>query len=292
MLSEAGCFPTAQMTCSFDHQQDAYSYGDSPDGEFHWHVNFADSKLFYAYGSPLMAQDEIQVAEHPVLASLREALVEMSRANQYASIKPLTLDGQHATPCLIRNVQRRIQIDLAPNAAAGRPQGLYGNEFWGASEAAVASAVTVLNPPTTSHIIAMAALGYGKGKYTRAQIETTLATVYTSFRAARIEAYRHAVNQQLAQFPTVVIHTGNWGAGAFGGDGTLMTLVQMLAGSLAGVDRLFFHTFDDKGTRAFQSAINHFQNLWIDHANRPLTTAQLVEKLVSMNFMWGVSNRT
>lgn len=39
-----------------------------------WHVNFADPNLFYAYGSALFAQDEIQVAEHPVLGSLREAL--------------------------------------------------------------------------------------------------------------------------------------------------------------------------------------------------------------------------
>ncbi len=32
-----------------------------------WHVNFADRHLFVAYGSPLMAQDEIQCMEHPVL---------------------------------------------------------------------------------------------------------------------------------------------------------------------------------------------------------------------------------
>jgi hypothetical protein len=36
-----------------------------------WHVNFADPKLFYAYSSALFAQDEMQVAEHPVLGSLR-----------------------------------------------------------------------------------------------------------------------------------------------------------------------------------------------------------------------------
>ena len=40
-----------------------------------WHVNFADPRLFVAYGSGLFAQDEIQVAEHPLLASIREALL-------------------------------------------------------------------------------------------------------------------------------------------------------------------------------------------------------------------------
>ncbi len=39
-----------------------------------WHVNFADPVLFVAYGSSLFAQDEMQVAEHPALGSLKEAL--------------------------------------------------------------------------------------------------------------------------------------------------------------------------------------------------------------------------
>jgi hypothetical protein len=44
-----------------------------------WHVNFADPNLFYAYGSVFFAQDEIQVAEHPILGSLREAIVAEGR---------------------------------------------------------------------------------------------------------------------------------------------------------------------------------------------------------------------
>ena len=43
-------------------------------GAAEWHVNFADPHLFFAYGSSLFAQDEIQVAEHPILGSLMEAL--------------------------------------------------------------------------------------------------------------------------------------------------------------------------------------------------------------------------
>jgi len=36
-----------------------------------WYVNFADPRLFTAYGSGLFAQDEIQAAEHPILGHLR-----------------------------------------------------------------------------------------------------------------------------------------------------------------------------------------------------------------------------
>ena len=56
--------------------ENAYDYvpltltGDSVD----WHVNFADPDLFVYYGSSLFAQDEMQVAEHPALGALREAL--------------------------------------------------------------------------------------------------------------------------------------------------------------------------------------------------------------------------
>ena len=44
--------------------------------EMHWFKNFADPNLFYAYFSALFAQDEVQVAEHPILANLLEALKE------------------------------------------------------------------------------------------------------------------------------------------------------------------------------------------------------------------------
>lgn len=39
-----------------------------------WHLNFAHTVLFVAYGGPLFAQDEMQVAEHPSLGSVREWL--------------------------------------------------------------------------------------------------------------------------------------------------------------------------------------------------------------------------
>lgn len=40
------------------------------------HVNFADPNMFVAYSGPLFAQDEIQVMEHPTLASVREYLLD------------------------------------------------------------------------------------------------------------------------------------------------------------------------------------------------------------------------
>ena len=60
-----------------------------------WHLNFAHHHLFVAYGGGLMAQDELQVAEHPALGSLREALVATS------AVLPLTVERGQPTPITI-----------------------------------------------------------------------------------------------------------------------------------------------------------------------------------------------
>jgi hypothetical protein len=52
-----------------------------------WYKNFAHSHLFIAYAGGLYAQDEMQVAEHPILASLREALTS-SRDKRYRRAPP------------------------------------------------------------------------------------------------------------------------------------------------------------------------------------------------------------
>jgi len=46
-----------------------------------WYLNFADGDLFFHYGSKLRAQDEHQVAEHPILASVKEMLEELATEN-------------------------------------------------------------------------------------------------------------------------------------------------------------------------------------------------------------------
>jgi hypothetical protein len=59
--------------------------------------------------------------------------------------------------------------------------------------------VTVLDPPTVSNILAMAAPRPDRGAYTAATREHILTTAYTGFRAAR---------EQSPADTTVEIHTG------------------------------------------------------------------------------------
>ena len=66
-------------------REDFFTYNSSSPGWVDWYLNFADYDLFCAYGGPLFAQDEIQVAEHPALASLRYGLLD-------AGLKPLAVE--------------------------------------------------------------------------------------------------------------------------------------------------------------------------------------------------------
>ena len=238
-----------------------------------WHVNFADPNLFYAYGSLLFAQDEIQVAEHPVLGSLREAL--------YADGQPTTtVANGRPTPVLVMGAERRLRIRTAPGAESGGPSWLYGMAFSGATPDAVREAATRIDPPTVSNVLAIAAPVGGRGRYRRDEIELALSTAHTGFQAAVLESRRSA-----GPDAQVAIHSGFWGCGAFGGNRVLMTLLQVLAADMAGVDRLVLHV-GDQGGRAF-----------VDRALAlapELSTAasadELIGRIEALDLAWGVSD--
>ena len=106
----------------FSVRPDVFKYAQQKDPKIvDWHLNFADPDLFVAYGSELLAQDEIQVAEHPILGSIREMLISKK---YYAE----TLDDDGCpTPITITGAQRRCVINTQPNPKIGCPNGIYGN---------------------------------------------------------------------------------------------------------------------------------------------------------------------
>jgi len=138
------------------------------------------------------------------------------------------------------------------------------------------------------NLIAMAALGYGNGSYTFEQIVDIYTTAYTSFNAARIESVLSANNGNVTgdKKPKVVIHTGNWGTGAFGGNKQLMAIIQLAAAWQARVDKLVYHTFDGSGTQGYQQGLKILETEFKDN----MTTEEFLKKLVGRGFQWGVSD--
>lgn len=233
---------------------DMFQYGPTAPGAIDWHLNFADPSLFFAYGGPMFAQDEIQVAEHPALAALRERLRTQGADS--------TVESGASTPVLVKGVERRVAIDT---------RGIYGRAFSSARPEQIDKAARVLDPPTISNIIAMAAPAGGRGKYRSLEIDRIVATAYTGFTAAKSESGEQRV----------VIHTGFWGCGAFGGNRILMPLLQLIAARWAGVDRLVFHAVDLPGMAAFDQARKYLVGL----GDAPTTT-----RIAALGLEWGTSD--
>jgi hypothetical protein len=254
-----------------ERREDVYDYAPvlADEQAVEWHVNFADPHLFFAYGSGLFAQDEIQAAEHPALGALREALTA-------SGASPTTVEGGRPTPILVRGVERRCRVATDRDTGQGRPRGLYGNLFAAASEVTVRRAVTRIDPPTVTNLIAVAAPTGRFGPYGREEIEGVLTTAFTGFRAAVLESGNAAV----------AVHTGFWGCGAFGGNRVLMALLQVLAAGMAGVRRPVFHTFDAAGTAALDSALRRIEDL----PGPTIAFRDLADRIAAMGFEWGVSD--
>ena len=239
-----------------------------------WHVNFADPDLFVAYGSELMAQDEIQAAEHPVLGALREALLEDS----YPSITR-TVEAGEPSPITIANVERRAIVMTDINAEEGRPRGLYGNQFSDATPDVIRNAVIPLDPTTMTNLVAIAAPYGGFKTYTEDEIENILRTAYTGFAAARSETLRLAGSDS-----RVRVHSGFWGCGAFGGNRLMMIMLQIFAAKLAEIDSLVIHTVDRTGTDSFDTA----NDLILGHLDE--SSEVFINWIWSLELQWGQSD--
>ena len=253
-----------------------YTYDPASAGALEWHVNFADRELVTFLDSSLFAQDELQAAEHPALGALRDEMrARGAPADTTASGKP--------TPVLVAGVERRCRIATDADAAAGRPDGLYGHRFALASVESIRRATTPLAPAPKSNLIAMMAPPPGHGAYDRATITSILTTAYVGFVGAREETDR-----LLGPDAPTVIHTGWWGCGAFGGSREVMALLQVIAARMAWVDRLVFHAMDGKGVTEFRAAERTADRL----ASGVQQADELVAQIAEQGYAWGTSDGT
>jgi hypothetical protein len=245
-----------------------FDYAGPTDGV--WHVNFADPHLFFGYGISLLAQDELQALEHPLLGPLREALLASGDA-------ALTEEDGEPTPFLVANVERRGSFDST---------GLYGPRFAAATTREIDAAITPLSPPPRSHLIAIAApVSRGRHAYTVDDLALVLRTALTGFAAAVLESRR------LWPAAPVELRTGFWGCGAFGGNRVVMTALQLLAARLAGADALRFHTVTPAGLPDFHAGAALLAD-FLAAAPPHETVTALLTRIAALDLRWGVGNGT
>lgn len=272
-------FHPQAATTAVEHREDIFRYEPIPKGSerVDWYLNFADPYLFPGYEGELFAQDEIQVAEHPCLAALRQALDQQG-------ITPFTIEDNCPTPVLVMGAERRCVIDFLPDPTKGRPEGLYGRNFDRAGPEVVRAATRPISPPTITNIIAIAAPAFGHGPYSAEETIIILETAFTGFLAAVIESTKKRKRR-----PEVVIHTGFWGCGVFGGNRIMMVVLQILAAHLAGVDRLIFYTVDPRGTADYKEALKTLERN-VPSDRKPVSMAELIAGIEALGLRWGESD--
>ncbi|CAB4432839.1 unnamed protein product [Rhizophagus irregularis] len=302
-------------------KNDVFDYSSpEDDNTVNWYINFADKHVFGYYGGNLFAQDESQCLEHPVLCSLRDYLVKGDQESCFTTARPiLTKDSISSsfisTPILVRGVERKVQVKTDVNKNEKRPFGLYGNQFAHASPEAIKLATTIydkrIDPktgnPYYSNIIAIEAPKYGHGKYTFNTIKKILATGYSGFLAAKFESLvekgilerNHEENQEHTKInineeesvpkPRVIIHTGNWGCGAYGGNITIMSCLQIAAAHLAGIDKIVYHAMGNQDE--FNSGLQIYNEL-IKDVEGDVKIDDFIKNVELKDFQWGLSNGT
>jgi hypothetical protein len=268
----------------------------------------------------------MQCLEHPALCSLRELLVslpasQIPRLDSTRKSTPLldptrTTEGTVSTPILVSGVERRAHVRTDRNAAEGRPDGLYGNNFGWTTSDVIRRATVVFDTRLDgsgkeyySNILAMAA-PRGSGRYGHDVIRGILATAYTGFMAARLESLvhagflvRHHDNGEMGhtsladpipntEIPRVKVHTGNWGCGAFGGNPVIMAILQTAAAQMAGV-QLVYHVQGAANKEEYGRAMKDHEGLLGTLAVEGYVPLRdFIDAVCKKNYVWGVSNGT
>lgn len=255
------------------HRDTAFLYDASTPAQKHWFPNFADQNLFgYAFG-PLLAQDELQVLEHPALYHLKLKL-EQEGINRLAGNEIALIEG----------ALRLGHLDMQTPLASGYT--LYGNYFAYASQDQIASKLTTFNSPHHSNIFAMAAphisTHLAHQPYQKDHLEQLFYRAYTAFSAAKEKSGSNC---------ETCVHTGNWGAGAFGNDAKTVALIQLAAARLAQVN-LFYYPLNN--AHDFVAAQNLLHQ--IEQENPQLTVDaflnHLTENASPYQLLYGVGNGT
>ena len=264
--SEMGLPERVPHECGFEVKGEFFDYS-SDEEHFDWYLNFADPDLFGFYNSSLMAQDELQVFEFPILAHLREKLLSLGFYPE------TTDDNNRPTPVTVKGAYRICTVDTQPDEQGFS---IYGNAFSHAPKEIIRERIARIVPPTKSNILAIASLPGRKGFYTESQIEDILIIAFSGFSAAW---------QENGEPLKVRINSGFWGCGAYGGNRTIMTIIQLVAASLASVE-LRYWAGDFLGAEMSKKAYEIYRDIYKKTDN----TQDIINILAAMKFDWGVSD--
>jgi hypothetical protein len=242
----------------------------------YWHMNFgSQTRVFHSYHTTRANPEDIQVLEHPALASMREMLT-VTESPHHDTYIP----DQGSSPILLRGVPRAVQLQMS------QP-----DTFKTASPDAIHAATQVCRPNVKSNIVAVSYPDnlyeeLTTNGYTLEVIVTGLRILFSAYMAVRKESlvevtqrYEKALAQesdsaasatqspgpqkkrmrgsgkgvQACSRPTfddvqIVVSTDNPGSSADSRAVTerrskvLTALLHLIAANMTGIDTLLFHS--------------------------------------------------
>ena len=245
-----------------------FRYDASTANTVHWTPNFADSNLFGFCEGPLLAQDELQVAEHPALAHIKAALSPQQRTLNRFDV------------ALFQNVPRLGVLDTAtPLAGRVPPQTLYGNVFAGASQQEISSRLTRYNNPVGSNIYAIEAPRVPLALKDQPYQRQDLAALFFTFKN-----FLHAMKETCPGVKNIV-HAGNWGTGAWGNDPKTVYLMTLAATRSAGTaDELRMYPLGN--TNELQAAMQLLAQIEQQHPG--MTDGQFLDHVAANAARYGL----
>ena len=249
-----------------------FYYADDADENLYsvYYMNFADRLLFGFYDASNFSQDEIQTLEMPLLPSMMLA-IESLKDNL---LKTLTAEKKKPTPWIFENVPHWILVNTAPVLDDSTNVNFYGRDFRNASRAVIEKGLTVLKPDESCSVNIICARAPPQGYnefYTKEDMGYFLSCAISAFGGAVKNSSRPCK-----------IHTGNWGAGAFGNNLEASYLVQLIAGAMCGVAELVFHKAD---AEVFAKARHKF-----DSMPDRISFNDAIAFLHEQHYRWGCSN--
>ncbi|MBX3718244.1 MAG: hypothetical protein KF898_01190 [Parachlamydiales bacterium] len=250
-----------------------FAYNASTETTRYWTANFADRNLFgFGFGG-LLAQDELQILEHPGLYHLK-----MHLRNQRMDHL-----GDHEV-ALIENVHRLGQLDTQSQLATGGT--LYGNNFAAAAQDQIDAKLARLNPSHASNIYAMAAPripgNLHNQPYQKPHLEQLFYISYTAFSAAK----------ERSGNARCVVDIGKWGCGAFGNQHKTVAIIQLAAAIRAGVDEVRYYTLGDHDVFVeAQEVVNDITNFHTDYTVDDFLT-YLADNAATLGLRYGLGNGT
>ncbi|KAJ3114708.1 hypothetical protein HDU96_001757 [Phlyctochytrium bullatum] len=157
------------------------------------------------------------------------------------------------------------ETDFVKDTVSGtttRTHNIYGDNFQQTPTFVLEQAVKRLHPERFyTNLISMTAIDQlanplkpKKGPYQIYELRHIFRTAYTAFSGAVRKA------KELG-YSRVVIHTGDWGCGEFGGNVTVMAFLQMAAAKAAGATRLYYHKVNGDPNEVEQ-AIEILKDVW------------------------------